>query len=68
MPRRFTNSKPRTSAIRFVSGDLVLLAITEFFVPILNGKDGGRLGALHAVNDHKSGVSTPSRNVLFAAR
>ncbi len=37
---------------------IVLLAVVKLLVPILNDKDGGRLGALHAVNDHKSGVAT----------
>ena len=41
--RRYTNTFPPQGAMLFVSGDLILLAVAELFVPVLDDADGGWL-------------------------
>ena len=38
MGRRFRDTFPRQSAMPFVSNDLVLLAVAELFVPVLDDR------------------------------
>ncbi len=52
----FTISYPRTSAISFVSGELVLLAVAELGEPVLDDVDRPLLGRRRGtrIDDHES--------------
>jgi len=60
---RLINSYRPTDSIEFVSGDLVLLAVAELFVPILHDTNGERLGADAFGNDEAAAVD---RNVIHS--